>query len=255
MRTLLINMNMVEDVLKFYNDNKECQNILPPLPNDLSTLEKARWIMNDLDFGWVELDLEIDVAQWQKESLNIPPYLVNHRESDSEGWRSCCLHGIRTDATQNWPEYTDKETDDIYKWTELTSLVPQITNFWKNFPSEKFKRLRFMNLSPKGYINKHSDAPGRGYISTETLDYDPLELGCPINLAVVHPKDCHMIIEGKGIVPFEEGKAFLVNIRNNHAVINFSNQDRLHVISFCVFGNKKEEFAKLLVESYERNRI
>jgi hypothetical protein len=246
---------MMDSVLKFYNDNKDCQNILPQLPENLSTLEKARWIMNNPEFGWVELDVDVDLEQWKIESHNIPQYLVHHRETESNGWSSCCLHGIRTDATQNWVEYVDEETDETYKWTELSSLVPNITEFWKSYPTEKFKRLRFMNLSPGGYIEQHSDAPGRGYLPNEPVDYDPLELGCPVNIAVVHPKDCHMIIEGKGVVPFKEGKMFLINIRRHHAVINFSNQNRLHMIGFCVFGNKKEEFAELLVKSYERNQV
>jgi hypothetical protein len=69
-----------------------------------------------------------------------------------------------------------------------------------------------------------------------------------------------MVLDKKGIVPFKEGKAFIVNIRHTHSVINFSNNSRIHVIGHSYgYGAKLEEFAELVVRSYkkqyERNRI
>ena len=241
---------MNQEVLNFYYDNKDCRYTPPRLPRKMSTIDMARWIMTSPKFAWLKLNLKIDIEQWKKEVDAAKPFYVTHREGESEGWESCCIHGIRTDATQNWPEYVNKETPDLYKWTELSNQTPHITNFWKQFPSENYKRVRFMKLNPRGYISAHSDAPGRGYIPGEPVDYDPLELGCPINIAIVHPGACHMVLEGFGVVPFKEGEAYLINIRHRHAVINFTNQERIHMIGFNVFGNKKEEFANLLVESY-----
>ena len=240
---------MDKDVLEFYNLNKDCIYTPPCLPGNLSTLDAAKWIMNNPDFAWLELDLPVpDVEYKLAES-----YYVPHREGESLGWDSCCIHGIETWATQNWPEYVDMESDSIYKWTELASLATNASNFWKQFPSDKFKRVRFMRVAPGGYIAPHSDAPGRGYIPGEPVDYDPLELGCPVNVAIVHPENCHMVLEKFGIVPFKPNKVFLVNIRHTHAVLNFSKEERIHMIGFCVFGNQKQEFAELLVRSYERN--
>lgn len=244
---------MKPEVLEFYNNNKDCVYTPPELPPGLSTLEAARWIMNHPNFAWLELDLTIpETFEYQQAE----PFYVAHRESESSGWDSCCIHGIRTDTTQNWPEYVSKETDDTYKWTELADLVPRTTEFWKTFPAEKYKRVRFMRVAPGGYIARHSDKPGQS-IPGEPVDYDPLELGCPVNVALVHPMNCHMVLEGYGIVPFKSGKAFLVNIRHHHSVVNFSSKDRIHMIGFGVYGNKKEEFAELIVRSYlkqnERN--
>jgi hypothetical protein len=67
-----------------------------------------------------------------------------------------------------------------------------------------------------------------------------------------------MVLEGYGVVPFKEGKAFLINIRNYHSVINFSNESRIHVIGHSHgYGSKKQQFVDLIARSYEKqyNRI
>jgi len=240
---------MNQQVLDFYYANKDCKYYPPTLPRKLSVLEGARWILNNPDFAWLKLKIKTDITQWKAELNNAEPYYVAHREGESEGWESCCIHGIRTDTTQNWPEYVSEETADTYKWTELSPLVSGVTKFWKDFPSANYKRVRFMKLKPNGYISPHSDRPGQS-IPGEPVDYDPLELGCPINVAIVHPRSCHMVLEGFGVVPFSEGDAFLINIRHRHAVINFTNQERIHMIGFGVAGDKKEEFANLIIQSY-----
>ena len=82
---------------------------------------------------------------------------------------------------------------------------------------------------------------------------DMLDFGVPVNIAVVHPEDCYMVLEGHGVVPFKEGRAFIVNIRNYHSVINFSKQPRIHVIGHSHgYGDKQAAFADLLVRSYEK---
>jgi hypothetical protein len=84
-------------------------------------------------------------------------------------------------------------------------------------------------------------------------NFDALAFGIPINIAVIHPENCHMVLEGYGIVPFKEGKAFIVNIRNYHTVVNFSNNKRIHVIGHSFgYGTKLNEFAELVVRSYNK---
>jgi len=54
-------------------------------------------------------------------------------------------------------------------------------------------------------------------------------------------------------VPFKEGKVFIVNIRNYHSVINFSNKPRVHVIGHSYgYGKQLDAFAELVVKSYEK---
>jgi len=239
--------------VEFYKNNKDCKWTAEPIPSHLtSSVEKARWILNDAKFGWIELDLEIDIASWRLESQQAEPYFVAHREDNNTGWNSCCIHGIDIDKTGAWTNYGyTNESEVPYDWTELSHMVSTVKRFWQNeFPSDAYRRIRFMELKPLSAITPHSDIPGRlpGEAGVDMLDF-----GVPINIAVIHPKDCYMVLEGHGVVPFKEGKAFIVNIRNYHSVINFSNQSRVHVIGHSYgYGSKLTEFAELVVRSYEK---
>lgn len=239
--------------LEFYNTNKNCSWTIEPIPKHLvSDIEKARWILNEANFGWIELDLKIDVAEWQLEVQQAGPYFVAHREDNNTGWNSCCIHGIDTDKTGAWTNYGYTDESSVpYNWTELSYKVPTVKQFWQDaFPADSYRRIRFMELIPLSAITPHSDMPGRlpGEAGMDMLDF-----GVPVNIAVVHPEDCYMVLEGYGIVPFEEGKVFIVNIRNYHSVINFSKHPRIHVIGHSYgYGNKLKMFAELLVKSYEK---
>jgi len=239
--------------LEFYNSNKNCKWKVIPIPAHLnSNIEKAQWILNSADFGWIELDLEIDLAGWQLEAQQATPYFVPHREDNNTGWNSCCIHGIDTDKTGAWTNYGYTQEEQVpYHWTDLSHKAPTIKRFWQEtFPSQYYRRIRFMELEPLSAITPHSDMPGRlpGEEGVDMLDF-----GVPVNVAVVHPEDCHMVLEGYGVVPFKEGKAFIVNIRHYHSVINFTNTPRVHVIGHSYgYGNKKADFAELLVRSYEK---
>lgn len=200
--------------------------------------------------GWIELDIEFNVDDWVKESKIAEQFLVTHREGDGhEGWRSCCIHGIDIDKPGHWNNYSATEADITYKWTDLSKLTPTITSFWKSFPTERFARLRFMELAPHGHIAPHNDSPG-GIKNTE---FDMMDHMIPINVAITHPNDCYMELDGYGHVPFRPGKVFIVNITNTHSVVNNSNQPRMHMIAHCIIGNKKKEFAELVVRSYNKN--
>jgi hypothetical protein len=84
-------------------------------------------------------------------------------------------------------------------------------------------------------------------------NFNALEFGVPVNIAVVHPEECVMVLEGKGIVPFKEGKAFIVNIRHRHSVLNFSKKTRIHVIGHSFgYGKKLNSFTKLIADSYKK---
>ena len=237
--------------LEFYNQNKNCTWTKEPLPSG-TVIEQARWILNESNFGWIELDIEFNLAGWQLEAQQASPYFVAHREEQNTGWNSCCIHGIDVDKTGAWTNYGYTDEKQVpYTWTELSYKAPTIKQFWSSkFPTEKYRRIRFMELEPESAITPHSDMPGRlpGEAGMDMLDF-----GVPINIAVVHPDDCYMVLEGYGVVPFKEGKAFIVNIRNYHSVINFSKQSRIHVIGHSYgYGNKLEDFANLVVRSYEK---
>lgn len=211
----------------------------------MSKLEQARKILQS-QIGWIELDIEFDLSLWKKESESIRNRLVLHREGDGhDGWRSCCLHGLGVSYTGT----NMNASLDEYHWTELVEDCPNITKFWKSFPTERFARLRFMELSAGGKVSAHNDAPN-GIKNTE---FNMMDHIIPVNVAITHPDDCFMNLETYGRVPWKPGKAFVVNITDTHSVINNSNQNRMHMIAHCVLGSKKEEFAELIVRSYNKN--
>lgn len=242
-----------QNVLDFFNKHKDVQWKYPQFPDSLSTIEdKANWILNNPMIGWIELDLDIPIELWKKESQAAKNFYVNHRGDKHPGWNSCCIYGIDIDKTESWTNYGFKNEDDVtYDWTELSSNVPSIKTFWQNdFPSDQYRRIRFMQLEPKGYISPHSDAPGK--LPGEHNVINVLDHGVPVNIAIVHPENCYMVLENFGIVPFKEGKAFVINVRNYHSVINFSDNERIHMIGHGIYGSKKMKFAELLVRSYEK---
>jgi hypothetical protein len=244
-------INIIMNAYEFFEKNKNFQWVPPPIPPNLTNnFEIAKWVLNELDFGWIQLDLDIDLNQWKIESKEAT--FQKHRGDDHPGWNSCCIHGIYVDKTGAWTTYGYTNEDEVpYKWTSISAQTPTIKNFWQNsFPSDRYRRIRFMELEAKGIISPHSDMPGR--LPGEE-NFDALAFGVPVNIAVVHPEDCFMVLEGKGIVPFKEGSAFIVNIRHYHSVINFSNTPRIHVIGHSFgYGSKLENFSELIARSYRK---
>lgn len=237
--------------LSFYNLNKEYHSTLPKLPNGITTdYEISDWLLNKSDFSWLELDINIDITAWKEEALLAADYFVPHREEDSYGWNSCCIHGINIESTGAWTRYGFHDESLVpYKWTELSDLTLNIKNFWQQFPYDSYRRIRFMEVKPGGYINPHSDAPGR--LPGEN-NFNALEFGVPVNVAIIHPKECFMSLDGLGCVPFKEGKAFIVNIRNYHSVINFSDTPRIHLIAHGKIDKKINKFVSLIARSYRK---
>jgi hypothetical protein len=241
------------NAIDFYNIYSGCQNKFPKIPNDLTSNEDiTRWIFKQ-NVPYVEIDLEFNVDDWLAESQIAEPFLVNHREGDNHnGWRSCCIHGIDVDKTGVWNCYA--ETEPKYNWTSLSEKTPIIKKFWESFPFEKLARVRFMEVSSDGHVAPHNDSPV-GF----DQNFDSLAHLIPINIAISHPDNCYMTLKDHGVVPWKTGDIKLVNITNDHSVINFSQQPRMHLIGHGIVGNRIEEFCELIVRSYkkqyERNRV
>ena len=237
------------NALDFYNANKDINRKMPTAPKEAVTdYDIANWLLNKSDFGWLELDIQFDLDEWKKETA--AAQFVDHRGSEHPGWNSSCIHGIDVDKTGAWTNYGYTREEDVpYQWTSISQHTPSIKRFWEQFPYERYRRIRFMELEPGGKISPHSDAPGR---LPGEQDLDMLEFGVPINVAIMHPEDCHMTLEGHGTVPFQEGKAFIINIRNVHSFVNNSNSNRIHLIAHGVPGNRKEEFVELIARSYRK---
>lgn len=244
--------------LEFYNKNKNIKWRMPDPPGWVDSEEDlADWLVNKADIGWLELDLDIDVDKWKREAHSSVNSLVPHRETESVGWNSACIHGIDVPCTGSWTNYGyTREQDVPYKWTSLSEQTPNIKNFWNNFPYESFNRIRFMEVEAGGFISPHSDLPGK---LPGEFKWNVLDNGAAINIAIIHPNNCFLTVERFGNVPFSEGKAFIINIRNRHSVINLSNQSRIHLIANGKPGSNKKDFIDLIVRSYhkhhERDRV
>lgn len=236
----------------FYQTNKDFDWKLRPIPDTLTTdVERARWIFKQ-PIGWIELDIGFDIAAWANESIAACSHFVNHREGpEHKGWQACCIHGLAIDKTGTDPAAPISE----YHWTELAEETPAATQFWKQFPFEHLVRVRYMLLGPNGYVGPHNDSPPGVDLDTVSL----MDHILPINIAIVHPDNCYMTLKDYGTVPWKAGKVILVNITNDHSVVNYSNQYRLHMIGHGLVGSRIEEFCNLIVRSYnkqyERNSV
>ncbi len=203
----------------------------------------VRWLFAKPErIDWLELKVPFDISQWEEEAKQVEPYYVSHRGSEEhDGWTSCCLHGLGVDKTNGYEFYQD--ADNGYNWTELTSLAPSITQFWKSFPAESYKRIRFMKLAAGGRINLHRDCE-----PDDLQGFDPFEHDFALNVAIIQPQDCIMKVDGK-TVPWVPGMSILLNVSKDHEVINNSNRDRIHMIAHFKVGNRKDEFCKLVSRS------
>lgn len=208
----------------------------------MDNLDKARKILRS-GIPWLELDIPFNADVWKQQALEAEPYYQEYRDSDSQGWSSCCLHGLGVDKTYTADNYGHNEYHAPYRYTDLAYKAPVITDYWKNqFPAERYTRIRFMKLAPGGYINWHDD----GSIPE---GIDPLISVLPINVAIIHPDNCEMLI-GEKTVPWAEGKIMMINISKRHAVFNRSSKNRVHMIANVILGNRTKEFCDMLVRCY-----
>lgn len=204
-----------------------------PLPayNPTAT---ADWIVQHSGLPWLRLGISIPSSVIHQEILQIAPYLVDHRDDYGEhtGWKSFCIHGKSETATREDSYYNDTRP---YRWTKTAQqLMPRTVDFFKNtWPSDSYARLRVMALEPGGYISVHRDI-------------DPPGLLNPVNISITQPDDCNFYFENYGIVPFQSGEAYMLNISNRHTIFNNSNQTRYHLI---VHQTSRTALFDLLVET------
>lgn len=244
---------MISDIKKFIKNFERKKWDPPPPPSHLSPIEFTNWLFDQDDMGWLKLDISFDLEGWKSESMQAEKYYVNHRDSENyfglkhKGWMSCCIHGISIEKTQA----EEEANQDLFHWTALSDEIPSITSFWKKFPAERFKRLRFMKLESKGFIGVHNDLPA-GIKNISLKELKVLDQSIAINVAIWHPPSCKFVTEHFGTVPWCEGDIYIINVTKNHCVINESNFPRVHIIAECVIGDKQNEFAELIYKSYKK---
>ena len=166
-----------------------------------------------------KIELGVPVRKVYEEILKIREWLVPHREESGMGWYSFCIHGKSYDATKEDKFYND---DRPHVWTDKAlEHMPQTIDWLKTLGYRKFSRVRVMCLFPRGFINIHRD-------STESTF-------SAVNVAITNPVDCKFYLEHHGELKFSPGVAYRLNLVNYHAVINYSNDYRYHII---IHGDK-----------------
>lgn len=219
----------------------KCRNNTPTYPLNIPADIDANWVRCKSNLAYLKLDIKVPYVQIQQEVNNIKDLFVTHREdyNEHEGWYSFSIHGKSYDSTREDEYYNDQRP---FVWTnEAEALMPLTVDFFKNnWFGNTFARLRVMKLAPGGYIFLHSDEDKN---KTNNCMY-------PVNIAITQPKECEFIFENAGVVPFEPGSAFLLNVSNKHLVINNSNEDRYHLIAHHLTTTR--EYNKIIVNSFNR---
>lgn len=206
-----------------------------------------KWVVTESHWPWFRLSL-FDSQPW-KEMYAEAEALIDkfhvHREEYGSGWHSLTIHGLNED-TQSLSEYGEnrKQTLEQLDWTWVADQCPITKKFLTDvWPAEFLNRVRFMLLEPGGYILPHQDRPG---------DQKRLSV---CNISLNNPEGCDFLMKDFGIVPFEDsGSAFLMDISNQHAVINRSNKPRIHMIIHYEIGRRLRDFFYVLRSSYYTNR-
>lgn len=192
---------------------------------------KAKSIKDDMKLPWLELDIKVPTEKILEEFEQVKDQLVSHRAGDQllnqthNGWNSLTIHGIDPSITE---EQKGKHT-----WTSVADECPH-TKHWieENFIiNDATRRIRFMFLEPGGWIMPHKDR------DTHQLR--------EVNVAITNPKGCVFRMLERGNVPFEPGKAFILDIANRHMIHNDSDQPRLHIILHTAIDDK------IIERSYE----
>lgn len=166
-----------------------------------------------------KIDLNVPAKEIFEEIHSMKKYFCIHRDDSGIGWESFCIHGQAYNRTKEKSYYPDFLG---YKWTqEAVANMPCTIAWLKSLGYKSFNRVRVMCLQPKGFINLHKDQ-----------NHNALNA---VNVAINNPKDCVFYLQNYGILDFQAGVSYKLNLSNYHAVVNNSNVPRYHII---IHGDK-----------------
>lgn len=205
---------------------------------DYNNKANVKWIVQHSKINCLKLNIDIPFRDIAREIDTIPDELfVRHRDEAYEGnrgWRSFALHGKAYNATRENNFYND---DRPLIWTsEAIQHCPKTVFYFQNcWPCKDLDRVRIMLLEPNGIINLHKDSTVPGVLGA-------------VNIAITQPSGCKFYLDNFGIIPFNPGDAFLIDVSNYHTIINDSNEHRYHII---VHHNSIDsEFDSVIEKSY-----
>ena len=185
---------------------------------------------------------KLDIEKAFREAMSLAHLFVPHRTSESQGWKSLCLHGLSSQEVRPYYKYGYKSEDETpYQWTAASDKTPELRR-WLNALMDRdfyhrFHRVRLMWLEPGGYIDFHSD---------RSLDEKSLS---PMNMAINMPQNCKWIFKNWGSVDFLPGTPIAVDISETHGVWNLSEEPRIHII---VHGKLNSGYYNAILEAKEK---
>lgn len=195
----------------------------------LNKQELFEWIQTKSNWPTLKLNCEFPLQAVKEELKNLDEHWVAHRDNDSEGWESMCIHGQSATHTSGW-------TDDLpdYGWTEVADKCPRTVDWLKNTWSfREYHRVRFMKLKPGGYIAPHQDRPDRNLTA--------------INISIHEPVGHEFALEDAGTVPWREGDIRLIDIGRKHSLRNTGTEDRIHMI---IHGKYSGQTVQDIIDSF-----
>ncbi len=173
----------------------------------------AKWITNESHLPYLELDLNVPtdniLNEWQQIKHLSKPHRI-YDGAEHKGWNGLTLYGVDKNITE--------DSQEPHSWTDIADQCPE-TKKWcmESFIiNEQTGRIRFMDLAPGGFIMPHKDR-------------EEYRLG-PINVAITNPEQAEFRMLNHGRIPFTQGKAFMLDVGNQHWCYNESNEHRLHII-------------------------
>ena len=195
----------------------------------------ADWVLNHSGLGYLPLDIEIPWQVISEEAQGVVAHMIAHPQPDhdSTGWMN---FGLFARGKQDMGDYGLEQMDHSDRWLDQAQqLMPRTVEYLQTqWPHKQFYKIRLLGLGPHGVIGLHSD------------DCNGLH---NINIAIDHPDSCNFVLENSGVIPFENGRAFLVNVGRRHAVINNSNQLRIHLV---IYQDNDDAFGELVLRSYNK---
>jgi hypothetical protein len=214
-----------QELISFINQNSHTRQLYEDKllsQSEAITLDELRF---KSDLPYLNLKICLPLESLIREALSVYPQAIPHRASEEHlGWKSLCLHGLSAEKTQSFRAYGyDSNEDTPYGWTSVAAQSPITKEFIEQtIPMRRFFRVRWMFLEPGGYILPHSD-----YVSKNTSDPPGLSA---VNISIIQPENCFFVLKDWGNLPFDGGKALYIDNSKTHALVNYSNQVRVHMI-------------------------
>jgi len=199
----------------------------------------ADWIKQSSGLGYLPLSIVLPADIMLHEARAVIPYMVdlNVGGNDSHGWTGLGLFGINT-AQQG--DYGNSNVASNNQWgaIALEHMPETVKWFEAHWPREQFWKIRLLGLAPGGVVGMHND------------DCNGLD---NINIAIDHPAGCDFYLDQSGIVPFKNGTAFAIDVSRWHAVINRSDQIRLHMVIYQKDNKHFEDLVKISYHEYAKS--